>query len=409
MSALKGIKESVWPSGKKKLGSPIYVEEDGPILGVVDDVFIDRGSGKPLAYKILASGQYIELPAEAVSETPGGYVYRSPWFGEADDLIRKLEGHELIMPELFFTSPATAGTDKKMLESAMQKSPALRQMVDAARKLHTELQPRIDAMEKERSRLVNQVADLTEAMATGGMDKESYRQGFVALKRRLQVLEATIRRGEALRSRLEAIPFVRVTLNGSATTSGGKGLSEGTHVGVPAGQRGDEWKRIKKVRILKSEKALAEKEARLVELETKLSESGLPLDKTIDAIAQDFQSLVRAQQIGQEALRVAIERRLSSVKPQQPASPPETQPVHPGPTRPALGGKTCPLCGEPLKGDERSCPACHADLASLKPAGPSAGPPGKVDMFMKGGGATKTGVVLLAIGGVLLLLRLLVH
>ncbi|MCL5984134.1 MAG: hypothetical protein M1143_00965 [Candidatus Thermoplasmatota archaeon] len=410
MGVMKSLRESVWPTGKKNLGSPIYVEEDGPILGIVDDVFVDRATGKPLAFKVLASGQYIELPAEAVTETPGGYVYRSPWFAEADALVRKLEGHNLIMPELFFSTPATASSDKKMLDSAMDRSPALRKMVDEAKDLYKELNPRLDSMEVEKRKLVGQIADLTEGMANGRIDKDTYREGFVSLKRRLQVLEATIRRGETLRTRIEGIPFVRLSLNGSArhlhdNGSAAAPSNSGGH--VPAVARTEDWKRVKKLRVLRSEKELRDKEEKLRRMETELQNVGLPVDMAVQALTADFSALVKAHQKGPEALRDELERRLKALKSEPAHAPKEPEPSLPEDL--TLPKSTCPLCGEPLKGKEKECPACRADLTSLQKAKPNAGPPGKGEVFLKGGGATKTGVVLLALGAGLFLLRWLLH
>ncbi len=410
MGVMKSLRESVWPTGKKNLGAPVYVEEDGPILGIVDDVFVDRSSGKPLAYKILASGQYLELPAEAITETPGGYIYRSPWFAEADALVRKLEGHNLIMPELFFSTPATASSDRKLLDAAMQRSPALKKIVEEATDLHKELLPRIESMEKEKGRLIGQIADLTEGMASGRVDKESYREGFVALKRRLQVLEASIRRGESLRSRLEGVPFVRLTLNGSASKSheSGNGHApsfQAMHAG--AAPRPEDWKRVKKLRVLKSEKDIREKEERLTRLEKELENFGLPLDQAIQALSKDFPALVRASEQGPEALREELRRRLGAV-PKRDAPREAPTPVAEAPSV-VTPKSSCPFCGEPLKGKEKSCPACQADLAGAAKAKEGAGPPSKTDKFLKGGGATKTGVVLLLVGTALYLLSHFLH
>lgn len=412
MGVMKSLKESVWPTGKKNLGSPVYVEEDGPILGIVDDVFVDRSSGKPLAYKILASGQYLELPAEAVSETPGGYIYRSPWFAEADALLRKLEGQNLVMPELFFSTPATASSDRRLLESAMQRSPALKKLVDEAKDLHKDLLPRLESMEQEKARLVGQIADLTEGMASGRIDKESYREGFVALKRRLQVLDASVRRGESLRSRLEGVPFVRLSLNGHASharepTNGHTPAFTGTP--VAPGARPEEWRRVKKLRVLRSEKEIREKEEHLAKMEKELEHFGLPLDQAVQALASDFATLSEASERGPEALKAELRRRLEVVRP-SPAPSAAAKSSKSLPDLPSENPKaTCAFCGEPLKGGEPTCPACHADLAHMERAKEGAGAPSKTDVFFKGGGATKTGVVLLVIGAALFLLSHFLH
>jgi hypothetical protein len=402
---MESLRSAFWPKSKKGLGSPIYVEEDGPILGVVDDILVDRGSGKPLAYRIQSSGQYVELPAESITETPGGFVYRSPWFTEADALIRKLESHELLMPEMLFSTESTSATDKKLLEGAMEKSPELKKLVEEAKEIHAGLIPRLDTMEKERVKVIGQVSELSEGLATGRLDKGTYREGFVALKRRLQLLEATLRRGEALKTRLETSPIVRMVLNGSASASSAE-KAEGamTFAHAPT-QRPEEWRRIKKFRVLKTEKELEAKEARLKVLESQIRQMGLPVDATVGLLASDFDALIRAHEKGPDALKQEIEKRLQALAPPAPQAP-TPSPVIYAASAPVT---RCPFCAEPLSGNEATCPGCHANLKSVEPAGKGKEQPGKVDKFMKDGGATKTGVVFLLAAVVIFVLYWIVH
>ncbi len=422
MDIVGNLKGTVWPRGKKGLGAPIYVEEDGPVLGIVDDVFVDRASGRPMAYRVQTSGQFIELPAESVEETPAGFVYRSPWLTEADAVVRKLDSQELLMPELLFSSITTKESDRKILERAMEHSPALKTLVGEARDLYHDLVPRIQAMERERAKVVGQVAELTEGVASGRLDKGAYREGFVALKRRLQLLEATIRRAESLRTRLERAPFVQVALNGTAPTESGAARTEKAGPVFQAPGHSDEWKRIKKFRVLKAEKDLAAREARVKQMEKEMSGGGVPVNALVEALSRDFDQIAQARAAGPEALRKELERRLG-VSPAAPSrssgsSEPDAPAMSRAPTTEELlasleelgAGKVCPLCSEPLKGTETSCPSCHADLSSIAPSGKRGEqPPGRVDKFFKGGGATKTGVVLLIAAAAIFVLRMFAH
>jgi hypothetical protein len=406
MPVLESIRSTIWPRSKKGLGGPVYVEEDGPILGVVDDVFVDRSTGKPLAYRVQASGQYVELPAEAVTETPGGFVYRSPWFTEADALLRKVESYELLMPEMMFSTASTKDSDKKILEGAMERSPDLKKIVGQAVDFHKGLIPRLESMEAERQKVVSQISELSEGLATGRLDKGAYREGFVALKRRLQLLEATIRRGDNLRTRLERSPLVRMQLNGSARHAEPEnGSAERAFPrGTPAA-RPEEWKRIKKFRVLRTEKELEAREQKLKMLEEDIGKMGLPVAATVSALSDDFDALIKAHQQGSEALRQEIERRLVKAEPQAAPNAPPVIPQTVGMPK----TQRCPFCAEPLTGREDVCPGCHANLKSIEPAGKDDESPGSAEKFLKGGGATKAGVVLLIVAAGIFLLRLLIH
>jgi rubrerythrin len=404
MPVLESIRSTLWPRSKKGLGGPVFVEEDGPILGVVDDVFVDRSSGKVLAYRVQASGQYVELPAEAVTETPGGFVYRSPWFTEADAVIRKVESYELLMPEMLFTSESTKESDKKLLEGAMEHSPDMKKIVAQAIELHKVLLPRMEAMEAERQKVVSQIAELSEGLATGRLDKGAYREGFVALKRRLQLLEATIRRGDTLRTRLERSPLVRVSLNGSARHAAPEGTFDKAFPRGPSA-RPEEWKRIKKFRVLRTEKELEAREQKLKQLEEDIGRMGLPVASTVSALSDDFEGLIKANQQGPEALRQEIERRLHKVEPAMPEDAPAPAPRKTD----GIKQQRCPLCAEPLTGKEDTCPGCHANLRNMEPVGKDDNGPTSTEKFMKGGGVTKVGVVLLAIAVAIVLIGLLVH
>jgi hypothetical protein len=415
MPVLESIRSTIWPRSKKGLGGPVYVEEDGPILGVVDDVFVDRSTGKPLAYRVQASGQYVELPAEAVTETPGGFVYRSPWFSEADALLRKVESYELLMPEMLFSTASTKESDKRILEGAMEKSPDLKKIVDEAVDFHKGLIPRMESMESERQKVVSQIAEISEGLATGRLDKGAYREGFVALKRRLQLLEATIRRGDNLRTRLERSPLVRMQLNGSARhREPENGSAEKAFPRGPAA-RPDEWKRIKKFRVLRTEKDLEAREQKLKQLEEDIGKMGLPVAATVSALSDDFDALIKAHQQGGDALRQEIEKRLRGVEPPKPEFASNGVPKNGNGNGNGNGkgglAKTlrCPFCAEPLTGKEETCPGCHANLKSVVPAPKDAESPGSGEKFLKGGGATKAGVLLLIVAAAIFVLRLLVH
>lgn len=427
MGVMDGVKGSFWPSGKKGLGSPLYLEEDGPILGVIDDIFLDKKSGQASAYRVLASGQYLEIPAEAVTQTPTGYVYRSPWFAEADALVRKLESQELLMPELLFSSLATNEGDKKLLESAVNQSPALKKMVKEAQDLFDGLTPRIEALEREKFKSVGELADLAEGLATGRLPKDIHREQFITLKRRLQVLEASLHRAESLRRRLEAVPFV--ALSRRPTPAGGgptpsspmPGIAPG---GIPAlptgaagaamtgmmvprpggpGAGGEDWRRIKKFRVLKSEKDLRQKEENLKRMEEDIQARGGLAPDVVDLIAQNSQAISQAiASGGAPALKAEIEKLIEARAQAAKAAPPEPSPLQaalasPGAAKLGGGppGKSCPLCAEPLTGKETTCPSCGADLRTLEAAKPGTAGPSAGAKFVKGGGATKLGVLLL--------------
>lgn len=431
---MPSLRHTLWPEAKKGLGQPLFVEEDGPILGIVDDVFLDSKSGQPLAYRVLASGQYLEMPAEAVQETPGGLVYRSPWFSEAEKLIRKLESHELLIPELFLASTAVSDHDRQMIEAAIAKSPVLKKEVEEARRLYKDVLPKIEALEKEKFKLVGEAAELTEGVATSRLDTQAYRERFVGLKRRLQVIEASLRRAETVRTRLERMPWVVARpwngSNGHALPTG-EGPSGPQALPVPGNGNGgakpavvsaEDWRRIKKFRVLRAEKDLQERESRLKDLQSQVL--GTP-DEVAAKIARSYAALEEVRRTrGEEAYRAELGKLLQATTPpsataKAPSLPgngssstsgsTEAPPASTGPRRGHGSGKTCPLCSEPLKGGEKSCPGCGADLSGAEPAPKNASGPGGVQKFVRGGGAVKLGSVLLLAAGVLALLAYLLR
>lgn len=423
------MKGTFWPSGKKGLGAPLYLEEDGPVLGVIDDIFLDRATGRPQAYKVQASGQILELPAESVQEVPGGFIYRSPWFTEADALVRKLESQELLMPELLFPSLLITDSDRKIVEDAIKRSPALKAQVDEARELYRDLLPRIEAMDKEKSRVIGEIAEVTEGLATARLSKDAYRDHFISMKRRLQVLEASLRRAQALKTRLERTPFVSVNLPRAAPSmpgvapsapaaTGFGGPEAASAIARPPGTNPEEWKRIRKFRVLRADKDLQRREREVEEQEKLLKEAGGLTPEAIQVINANFSRLEKARAKGPEAFQRDLEElvrqsRANKEEQERQALAQSTGAVAPSPAlagRPAAtGDKTCPFCAEPLTGKETVCPGCHADLGNAEKAKPGQEGPGKVDKFFKGGGATKVGFILLLAALVTFLARLALH
>lgn len=335
------------------------------------------------------------------------------------------------MPELLFSSVGSTEADRQLLESAIERSPALKKMCTQAQELYLGLTPRIEALEKEKYKVVMEVTELAEGLMTGRLPKEVHRERFIALKRRLSVLEASLRRAESLRRRLEGIPFVAVVRRAPSSEVAGRlsapaapgiapALSEGAArasapLALPPGSAmrpppgaGEDWKRIRKFRVLKAETTLRQKEESLKRMEEDLQRSGGVNTEAVQALASNSDRIARAiARGGPDALKSEIEKiineqraaeaaRAETKVPGLPGGPSAPVPPMPAGTGGARStGKTCPLCAEPLTGKETTCPGCQADLQTLEAAKEGSSGPNAGEKFFRGGGATKLGVVLL--------------
>ncbi|MFO8110817.1 MAG: hypothetical protein R6U17_09925 [Thermoplasmata archaeon] len=234
------FKKWISPEGKVK-GSPVYLQENGELLGSItrkEDTF----------YIVDCRGVELRFSAGDLIEGEGGYIYKPPWYGGAKDVLASLEARRATDPELYDSTHPDFILDED-----------LKSLVEQAKRTTAKLLKKRSSMEKQVKDMETKISHLSKRKP-GEIGRREYAKKIVDLNRRLNIIEINISRIDDLISKFERIPFIDVNTIEYIPNMNTEESKE-----TMAERRSAEGERIKKIRILKLEKNLAEKQIQVAE------------------------------------------------------------------------------------------------------------------------------------------------
>jgi len=255
MGALSKLKELIWPS--PGMGLPVYLEEGGEKFGYVTKVI--KENGRVEGYEVTTEGGLtIHIPADSVAVTKKAIMYRPRWYVEGIEFVKRLETQKMVTPEL-----------RKVLEGvARPRDPAARRIVEEGKNIYKEISGKLMMFIEERNKLRQELDDLTHRRILGATKGSEYARALVTLRRKMEMLDANIKKAEEI-LRLLNYPVFRV-----------EGEEEKPKIG-PVREKGivppppkpatpEERANIKKLRVLKIERDLMLQEEKLKKAEEEL-------------------------------------------------------------------------------------------------------------------------------------------
>lgn len=371
-SIFERMKESLWPGKRKVVGLPVYLEENGEVLGVVSDI-VEAKDGKILSYVLENEVSTFQIPVENVVVTKRGLIFIPSWYASAEKFIKTLEIQEALMPEVFMVL-AEENVPKEQIKGVLDKaSPETKRIIQEGLQLYESINKKIAGFKKESAKIYSMISEMTEKRVMGVIDRREFASNILELKRKAQILEASMKKANEILSRLESSALLRVA---RAQETAEKKEEKGGELpvsGVP--QISPEQRaKIKKFRVLKVEKELKEMEEKLkaseaeiekrvnAEVEKKLAEREnllrgefLRVLDNLEKIASELAGgkLGKSEKEAVNKIMAEIKKARTGLSVQKPKPSEET-----GAKKAEEEHRTCPLCGAVFEKTLDICPVC---------------------------------------------------
>lgn len=248
MGALTRLKEIVWPS--KGVGLPLYLEEGGNIFGYVTRII--KENERVEGYEVTVEGGIsINIPADSVVLSKKIVIYRPKWYVDAIEFIRRLEAQKTITPEL-----------RKILDGSVKPKDTLsKKLVSDGMNLYKDISDKLIGFLEERGKLKEELEDITHRRILGMSSGGEYAKNIIRIRKRMELLDANIRRAEEVLRMLD----YRAFREEEKTYTEMRNIPPSTPAVTP-----EEKTRIKKLRVLKIERDLMLQEEKLKKAEEEL-------------------------------------------------------------------------------------------------------------------------------------------
>ncbi|MEM4293709.1 MAG: PRC-barrel domain-containing protein [Thermoplasmata archaeon] len=385
LSIFEKMKESIWPGRRKAAGLPVYLEDNGEVLGVVSDI-VESRDGKILSYVVENEVSSFQIPVENVLVTKRGLIFIPSWYSEAERFIKTLEIQESLMPEVFVLL-AEENVPKEQIKGILERaSPETKRILHEALQLLEATNKKLAAFKKESAKLYTMISEMTEKRVLGVIDRREFASNILELKRKAQILEASMKRANEIIARLEGSALVRAA---KALESAEKKVEKAGAEAVPAGMpqiSPEQRAKIKKFRVLKIEKELKEMEEKLKASEEEIAkrvneEVGKKLAERENLLRSEFlreleviersvaalaaEKLGKSQKAMVEKIQAEIKKARGKILAEQ---KPATAKLDGGAEATELGRRICSLCGAVLEASMDSCPVCGLKFEEKPPA-----------------------------------------
>ena len=236
------IKSVLWPSG-----IPVYIEDDGTVLGYVVG---KEGDNEHRVYKIKSDTGTIEILADSVIVTKKALIYRPPWAKEIEDFIKKLEDEKNVNPDV-----------ELALSGSFVKDERINEILEKGKDYKRLIQQRYAGFKEMREKNLREMQYIMQKRMANAIDKGEYVKSMNDLRKKIKILELNIKEAEKLIAKLdypaftppkiEAVKPVAVPV--AAPSANTERIREQTLI---------EKKRVKKLRVLKVEADLIAMESR---------------------------------------------------------------------------------------------------------------------------------------------------
>lgn len=255
MGVLSKLKELIWPS--PGMGLPVYLDEGGEKFGYVTKVI--KENGRVEGYEVTTEGGLtIHIPADSVAVSKKAIMYRPRWYVEGIEFIKRLEAQKMVTPEL-----------RKVLEGAARPRDSMtRRIVEEGKNIYKEISGKLMMFIEERNKLRQELDDLTHRRILGATKGSEYAKALVTLRRKMEMLDANIKKAEEI-LRLLNYPVFRVEEEEEKPKAGFIG-EKGIVPPPPKPATPEERANIKKLRVLKIERDLMLQEEKLKKAEEEL-------------------------------------------------------------------------------------------------------------------------------------------
>ncbi|MDI6708555.1 MAG: hypothetical protein QME47_05680 [Candidatus Thermoplasmatota archaeon] len=194
---------------KSVVGKEAYAEEGAERIGtVVREVL--SADGKVVGYEVVdeESKTSTYLPEEQVMVTKRGLIVQPLWYTEALKFIRKLELQESVMPEVRELVSAPLETARETLSKI---DPGLIALVEEANKFKESIEAKFSQLEAEAGKVREEIIKAASEHLIDKVQRKEFTEKMLALRRRAQLLDSSIKKCQELSLRLEASPFVLKT------------------------------------------------------------------------------------------------------------------------------------------------------------------------------------------------------
>ncbi|MEM3513670.1 MAG: PRC-barrel domain-containing protein [Thermoplasmata archaeon] len=375
-SIFERMKESIWPGKRKVVGLPVYLEENGEVLGMVSDI-VESKDGKILSYVLENEVSTFQIPVDNVLVTRRGLIFIPSWYADADKFIKTLEIQEALMPEVFVLL-AEENVPREQIKAILDKaSPEAKRLIQEGLQLLDATNKKLAGFKKESAKIYSMISEMTEKRVLGVIDRREFASNILELKRKAQILDASMKKANEILSRLESSALLRAArVQETAEKKIEKPGTENLPLGAP--QISPEQRaKIKKFRVLKVEKELKEMEEKLkaseeeiarrvnAEVEKKLAERENLLRsdfvRVLDVIEKNVsglaaEKLAKSQKDAVDKIMAEIKRAKDTILSEQKPKPKEGREE-----KEAIvdhGRRTCALCGAVFESSLDSCPMC---------------------------------------------------
>ncbi len=262
ISALEKMKELLWPS-TGPTGSPVYLQENGELIGHVTRLVKDD-KGKIASYIIDSYGVEMRFPGENITEVDGGLIYQPVWYTHSKKILERLGAQEALNSDLVTainSGDTPYATIKKRIDG---KGGDLGNTIDEAIKSTRLLLEKKRSLEEQKDDLRERMRDLAGSRVLGWADRREFAKAIIEVKRNAQIVESNLDKLNELLEGFSRSPFIDIGLIEN-TKKEMVSIETSEDVNPTVSRRREAGERIKKIRILKLEKNLADKQKQVAE------------------------------------------------------------------------------------------------------------------------------------------------
>lgn len=189
-------------------GQPVFLEDTGEKLGIVFDTIIDEEKNI-VGYKIKdeKSDTVLSFPLDNFEQAKEGLIFIPGWYTNALKIIEKLEFKDKISPELTALLSDDTVTNEELYDVFVKHDNDMVKYIDDAKSLKEMLNSRLNALEKQRAALKDDLMDLTEKRLIKDIDRKEFSEDVMKHRRKVNILDLNINKCKNLIKRLEQTSF----------------------------------------------------------------------------------------------------------------------------------------------------------------------------------------------------------
>ncbi len=193
---------------KDMKGKPVFLEDTGEKLGIVQDSIYDKDNNLT-GYKIKdkRSDSVLSFPIEQFDFNKDGLIFIPGWYNNALRIIEKLEFKDKISPELTALISDDDLSNEELYDIFIKHDNEMVQYIDDAKSLKEMISGRLKVLEKQRIALKDDLMDLTEKRLIKDIDRRKFSEDVMTHRRKVNVLDVNINKCHELLNRLDKTSF----------------------------------------------------------------------------------------------------------------------------------------------------------------------------------------------------------